>query len=141
VLARQFKGLTPTEIKFIKRKREKVMRGCARRQPVRCTLELMCICACCEAAARRGEENGGQVVPSEDRGALTCRRGPASFRRLAALPLVVVSPPPMCFEGWAAYHVRVFWAGPLRAVQEMNKYLAALPVHNDIPKIAAAGLG
>jgi hypothetical protein len=29
----------------------------------------------------------------------------------------------------------------LRAVQEMNKYLAALPVHNDIPKIAAAGLG
>ena len=25
--------------------------------------------------------------------------------------------------------------------QEMNKYLASLPVHNDIPKIAAAGLG
>ncbi len=26
-------------------------------------------------------------------------------------------------------------------VQEMNKHLASLPVHNDIPKIAAAGLG
>ena len=26
-------------------------------------------------------------------------------------------------------------------VEDLNQYLAALPVHNDVPKVAAAGLG